>query len=72
MKAERIFQIAAVALIGFAAYFYWTGYSDGTFAAAVLASAAFFLGIRFQMKDRNDLRKAEAERNAPVANDDDQ
>jgi hypothetical protein len=64
MKTERIFQIVAVILIGFAAYFFWTGYSDGTFAAVVLASAAFFLGIRFQMKERNDIRKAEAERQA--------
>jgi hypothetical protein len=59
MKVERIFQIAAVILVGFAAYFFWTGYSDGTFAAVVLASAAFFLGIRFQMKERNEAREIE-------------
>ena len=64
MKTERIFQIAAVILLGAAAYFFWTGYSDGVFAAAVLAAAAFFLSIRFQMKERNDIRKAEAERQA--------
>ena len=47
-----------------AAYFFWTGYSDGVFASAVLAAAAFFLSIRFQMKERNDIRKAEADSRA--------
>ena len=64
MKTERIFQIAAVILVGVAAYFFWTGYSDGVFASAVLAAAAFFLSIRFQMKERNDIRKAEADTRA--------
>ena len=64
MKTERIFQIAAVILVGVAAYFFWTGYSDGVFASAVLAAAAFFLSIRFQMKERNDIRKGEADSRA--------
>ncbi|MEP7211920.1 MAG: hypothetical protein ABI791_02515 [Acidobacteriota bacterium] len=64
MKTERILQIAAVILVGVAAYFFWTGYSDGVFASAVLAAAAFFLSLRYEMKERNDIRKAEAERRA--------
>ena len=64
MKTERIFQIAAVVLIVAAIYFLWTGYSDGVFASAVLAATAFFLSVRYQMKERNDIRKAEAESRA--------
>ncbi len=60
MKAERIFQIVAVILAGIAAYFLWTGNKDGGFVAAVLGAVAFFLSVRFQVKERNVLR-AEAE-----------
>lgn len=67
MKTERIFQIVTVLLIGVAAYFYWTGYTDGVFAAAVLASASFFLGIRFEMKERNDRRQEEARRESATS-----
>jgi uncharacterized membrane protein len=49
---ERLFQILAVILIGVAAYFLWTGNKDGTFIAAVLGAVAFFLSIRFQVKER--------------------
>ena len=49
---ERIFQIVAVILIGVAAYFLWTGNKDGTFVAAVLGAVAFFLSLRFQVKER--------------------
>ncbi len=49
---ERFFQILAVILIGVAAYFLWSGNTDGTFVAAVLGAAAFFLSIRFQVKER--------------------
>ena len=49
---ERIFQILAVILIGVAAYFLWQGNSDGTFVAAVLGAVAFFLSVRFQVKER--------------------
>ncbi|HMJ07386.1 MAG TPA: hypothetical protein VK468_00180 [Pyrinomonadaceae bacterium] len=59
MKAENIFQIVAVVLAGTAVYFWWTGYSDGVFAALVLAASAFFLSLRFQMRSRTDLRDAE-------------
>ena len=56
---ERIFQITAVILIGVAAYFLWRGNTDGTFVAAVLGAVAFFLSVRFQMKDRLKLRETE-------------
>lgn len=60
MKAERIFQIVAMILAGIAAYFLWTGNKDGGFVAAVLGAVAFFLSVRFQVKERNVLREAEA------------
>ena len=60
MKAERIFQIVAVILAGIAAYFLWTGNKDGGFVATVLGAVAFFLSVRFQVKERNVLREAEA------------
>jgi len=59
MKIERVFQIVAVILGGIAAYFLWTGNRDGAFISAVLGSVAFFLNIRFQVKDRNRLREEE-------------
>lgn len=49
---ERLFQITAVILIGVAAYFLWQGSTDGMFVAAVLGAVAFFLSIRFQVKER--------------------
>lgn len=60
MKAESAFQIAAVLLAAIAAYFLWTGNSDGGFIASVLGAVAFFLSVRFQVKERNALREAEA------------
>ena len=60
MKAERIFQIVAVILAVIAAYFLWTGNKDGGFVATVLGAVAFFLSVRFQVKERNVLREAEA------------
>lgn len=62
MKVERVFQISAVILAGIAAYFLWTGYKDGGFVSAVLGAVAFFLSIRFQVKERNIGRDAECER----------
>ncbi len=55
---ERFFQILAVILIGVAAYFLWRGNSDGTFVAAVLGAVAFFLSIRFQVKEKLKTREA--------------
>lgn len=49
---ERFFQITAVILIGVAAYFLWSGNKDGVFISAVLGAVAFFLSIRFQVKER--------------------
>jgi hypothetical protein len=49
---ERFFQIAAVILIGVAAYFLWKGNTDGVFIAAVLGAVSFFLSVRFQVKGR--------------------
>jgi len=56
---ERIFQITAVILIGVAAYFLWQGNGDGAFVAAVLGAVAFFLSVRFQVKERLKLRGTE-------------
>lgn len=58
---ERIFQIAAVLFAGVAAYFLWNGNKDGAFVSAVLGSVAFFLSIRFQVKERNRIREAETQ-----------
>lgn len=57
---ERVFQIAAVLLAGIAAYFLWDGNKDGAFISAVLGCVSFFLSVRFQVKERNRLREAEA------------
>ena len=59
---DRIFQIVAVILAGIAAYFLWAGNNDGAFVSAVLGCVAFFLSIRFQVKERN--RKREEERDS--------
>lgn len=56
---DRIFQVAAVILAGAAAYFLWAGNKDGAFVSAVLGCVAFFLSIRFQVKERNKTREAE-------------
>jgi len=68
MLLIRAFQISAVALIGAAAYFFSRGDTDAAFAAAVLAICAFFLNIRFQIKQRVDARRA-AEENAALPDD---
>ena len=52
MNLERIFQTAAVILIGVAAFFLWKGNNDGLFIAAVIGAVSFFLSIRFQVKGR--------------------
>jgi hypothetical protein len=49
---ERIFQIAAVILIGVAAFFLWKGNNDWMFVAAVVGAVCFFLSVRFQVKER--------------------
>ena len=56
---ERLFQILAVILIGVAAFFLWTGNTDGLFVATVLGAVCFFLSIRFQVKERVERRNAE-------------
>lgn len=62
MKTERIFQIVAVILAGIAAYFLWNGNSDGAFISAVLGCVSFFLSVRFQVKERNQIREADRAR----------
>ena len=57
---ERVFQITAVILIGIAAFFLWQGNNDGLFISAVFGAVAFFLSIRFQVKER--LKEREIER----------
>ena len=59
MKTERVFQIIAVILGGIAAYFLWAGNTEGAFVSAVLGCVAFFLNIRFQVKERNQAREQE-------------
>ena len=61
---ERIFQIVAVILAVAAAYFLWNGNNEGAFVSAVLGSVAFFLSIRFQVKERN--RQREEAKDDPV------
>ncbi|MGI9034850.1 MAG: hypothetical protein ACR2GD_02310 [Pyrinomonadaceae bacterium] len=51
MKTARIFQILAVILVGVAAYFLWLGNKDGAFVALVLSGCAYFLNLRFQIKE---------------------
>jgi len=59
---ERVFQIVAVMLAGIAAYFLWARNTEGAFVSAVLGCVAFFLSIRFQVKERNRVREAENQR----------
>ncbi len=56
---ERIFQILAVVLVGVAAFFLWYGNPEMAFVTAALGSVAFFISIRFQVKERVDKRNAE-------------
>ena len=64
MNIERLFQIISVVLAAVAGYFYWIGQRDYTFVAIVLGCLAFFLSIRFQVKERNKIRDAEREAQA--------
>ena len=59
---ERIFQVVAVIFAGVAAYFLWSGNNDGAFVSAVLGCVAFFLSIRFQVKERNRVREEERDK----------
>lgn len=59
MNIARIFQILAVILLGVAAYFLWLGNRDGIFVSLVLSGCAFFLSMRFQIKERLKNRDAE-------------
>lgn len=61
---ERFFQILAVILAGVAAYFLWNKNGDGAFVSAVLGAVAFFLSIRFQVKERLKQRDLENEQAA--------
>ncbi|HEX6123883.1 MAG TPA: hypothetical protein VFZ23_00775 [Pyrinomonadaceae bacterium] len=64
MKLDRVFQIVAVILAGIAAYFLWQRNNDGAFISAVLGCVAFFLSIRFQVKERNRIREVERDKGA--------
>ncbi|MBK9163051.1 MAG: hypothetical protein IPM21_03940 [Acidobacteria bacterium] len=61
MNWEKAFQALAVLLAAAAIYFFWAGNSDWMFASGVLGSVAFFLSVRFQVKERNKMREAERE-----------
>ena len=52
------FQILAVILAGFAAYFLWDDKFDWAFAFVAFAVCSYFLGMRFQIKARLEERKA--------------
>jgi hypothetical protein len=52
-----IFRIVAVVFGAAALYFYWTGNTDWAFAAFAVAVCGYFLGMRFQMKERIDARQ---------------
>ena len=58
---ERFFQILAVILAGFAAYFLWQGSADRAFVTAIFGAVSFFLSVRFQVKGRLNQREAERE-----------
>ncbi len=58
---ELTFKILAVILAGIAAYFLWQGNADRAFASAVFGAVAFFLSVRFQVKERLKIREAERE-----------
>ena len=49
---DVLFKIVAAGLIVAAAYFYWTGNTDGMFVSLVLAAVSFLLSLRFQIKAR--------------------
>jgi hypothetical protein len=55
---ERIFQIIAAALLIAAIYLLWRGVTDWSFVCCVLAGCAFFLSMRFQIKERMAERTA--------------
>lgn len=59
MKLELLFKILAVIFIGVSAFFLWRRNQDGTFVSLVLGAVCFFLSIRFQVKERNQLRESE-------------
>ena len=59
---ERMFQLFAAALIGVAVYYYLSGNMDRVFVAAVLGSLCFFIGIRFQVKERLQNRDDDRQR----------
>lgn len=49
---ELVLTIVAVALVGAAAYFYWAGNWDWTFAFGVLAACSFFLSLKYRIKGK--------------------
>lgn len=72
---ERIFQIAAVILIGVAAFFLWKGNNDWLFVSAVAGAVCFFLSIRFQVGERvkqrgEETRKLESTEEAKLETSD--
>jgi uncharacterized membrane protein YjjP (DUF1212 family) len=62
---DRVFQIVAVILACIAAYFLWSGNTEGAFVSAVVGCVAFFLSVRAQVKERNRAREEERENDGP-------
>lgn len=57
---ELVFRILAVILTGIAAYFLWRKNGETAFVSAAFGAVAFFLSLRFQVKER--LKKEEETR----------
>ncbi len=55
------FQILAVILAVAAAYFYWSGNSDGFLVAGIFAGCSFFISYRFRIKSRLEEQKADSD-----------
>jgi uncharacterized membrane protein YoaK (UPF0700 family) len=59
MRIDRIFQILAVALGAAAAYFLVNDNFDWAFAFVAFAVCSYFIGMRFQIKERLAARAIE-------------
>lgn len=56
---QKDLKIAAVILLGIAAYFWFNGNNDIAFVTGVAGAVSFFLSVRFGSKTRVDERVAE-------------
>jgi hypothetical protein len=68
---ERLFQFFAAVLIATAVYFFLWGNYENVFVAAVVGSLCFFIGIRFQVKQRLEIRDNERQQPGMVSGETD-